>query len=441
MTSEWKGIATGVLVLVLCASGTEAQTSTIIVDAERGMTVDELVELALGQSPGILAARAAVDAERGHLEQARAWANPLVTVSWQEQQKGQDHQLTAGFEWPLARFRRQGRIAIAQREADVTSLAVQDHERLRASEIREQAGRVLAAARTAAITEELLTLNRRSRDLLQARVRDGASPELELNQLDVEVRRLEAQRVVQVGEAEAALVELKGLVGAAPDADLVLRDDLEQTVRAQAPGDTPGPGTSAGLREAVAGRVDVRAAAARVGLAEAKIDQARREGRYDVSAFGSYSRMSLSFPLRGLTPDGRTAAISDVFHYLTVGVTITPPLANKNLGAIAAAEADRRGAEQQAKARELSARTELMAAQARDRAARQAVELYRSGARDLARRNLDVLRESYELGRNPLFDVFAEQRRYLDVESAYTDALTLAYQARIILLRALGEGQ
>jgi cobalt-zinc-cadmium efflux system outer membrane protein len=440
MTSEWKRIATGVLVLALCASGTEAQQSTII-DAERGMTVEELVDLALGQSPDILAARTAIDAARGQLEQARARPNPLVTWSWQEQRQGPDHQMTAGVEWPLDWFRRQGRVATAQRETEVKSLAVQDRERLRASEIREQAGRVLAAARTAAITEELLTLNRGSRDLLQARVREGASPQLELNQVDVEVRRLEAQRAIQVGEAEAALVELKGLVGVAPEAALALRHDLEETVRAQALGETPGPGTSEALTEAVAGRADVREAAARIELADAKIDQMRGEGRYEASAFGSYSRMTFSFPLRGLTLDGRTAPIADVFHYVMLGVTVTPPLRNKNRGAIAAAEAERRGAEQEAKARELSARAELVAAQARDRAARQAVELYRSGARDLARRNLDVVRESYELGRNPLFDVLAEQRRYLDVESAYTDALTLAYQARITLLRAVGGGQ
>src|SRR5258706_11473680 len=96
MTSEWKGIATGVLVLVLCASATEAQTSTIIVDPERGMTVDELVELALGQSPDVLAARAAVEAERGGLEKAHPRANPLGAVSGEEQKKRESHQPTAG---------------------------------------------------------------------------------------------------------------------------------------------------------------------------------------------------------------------------------------------------------------------------------------------------------------------------------------------------------
>ena len=41
----------------------------------------------------------------------------------------------------------------------------------------------------------------------------------------------------------------------------------------------------------------------------------------------------------------------------------------------------------------------------------------------LARQNLAVVGQSYELGRVTVFDVLAEQRRYLEVERAYTDAL------------------
>lgn len=113
MTSEWKRIAWGVLVLGPCASGTDAQTSTIIVDAVRGMTVDQLVDLALGRAPDILAARTAIDAARGQVEQARARPNPSVSWSWQEQQKGADHQVMVGVEWPLDWFRRDGRVATA----------------------------------------------------------------------------------------------------------------------------------------------------------------------------------------------------------------------------------------------------------------------------------------------------------------------------------------
>jgi outer membrane protein TolC len=49
------------------------------------------------------------------------------------------------------------------------------------------------------------------------------------------------------------------------------------------------------------------------------------------------------------------------------------------------------------------------------------------------------VRESYELGRIRLSEVLVEQRRFLETEMAFTDALAEAYQARVALLQAQGE--
>ena len=87
----------------------------------------------------------------------------------------------------------------------------------------------------------------------------------------------------------------------------------------------------------------------------------------------------------------------------------------------------------------MTAEAEIAAATARDERARSAVAIYRGGARDLARQNLDVVRQTYELGRGTVFDVLAEQRRYLDFERGYSNALREAYDARTVLRRALGD--
>jgi outer membrane protein TolC len=50
-----------------------------------------------------------------------------------------------------------------------------------------------------------------------------------------------------------------------------------------------------------------------------------------------------------------------------------------------------------------------------------------------------MVTQSYELGRATVIDVLAEQRRYLEVERAYTAALRAAYEARTALTRALGD--
>ena len=71
-------------------------------------------------------------------------------------------------------------------------------------------------------------------------------------------------------------------------------------------------------------------------------------------------------------------------------------------------------------------------------AARRGREIYERGVRDIARRNLDVVRQSYELGRGSLLDVVAEQRRYIETENGYTDALKQVYDAAVEIERTVG---
>jgi len=128
-----------------------------------------------------------------------------------------------------------------------------------------------------------------------------------------------------------------------------------------------------------------------------------------------------------------------VFHDVSVGAAVTVPFRNQNQGEIASAQAERAGATARRDAARLSAETEIAVAKIRDARARDAVEMYRTGARNLARQNLDVVTQTYELGRATVFDVLAEQRRYLDLELAYSKALRDAYEARTALRLALGD--
>ena len=86
----------------------------------------------------------------------------------------------------------------------------------------------------------------------------------------------------------------------------------------------------------------------------------------------------------------------------------------------------------------LSARAELGAARSLDPSAHEAARLFGGDAQTLARQNLEVVSQSYGLGRVTVFDVLAEQRRFLEIQRAYTDALRAAFDARTALLRALG---
>ena len=403
------------------------------VDPVNGLSLDQAVARALEQEPSLRAARSEIDVARGMRLQASLRPNPSVSFERREEPAGTDNQTMVAVEWPLDLFRRSRRVAVAEGEVAATELAVTDQERLLATDVRLRYGDVVGALRDLAILDELVATTRRQHQLLRSRVEEGATPPLERDLLDVELRRLESDRLLQAGRTEAALFELKRLLGMTAEASLAVRDTLEDVVRRESSAAAPPSDSSAMLDQ----RADVREAAARVEVADAKIERAQAEGRFDVSLFVNYMRMDAGFPQRGFTPDGGLEPIRGVFHYVSAGAMITVPVLNRNQGEVAAARAEHAGAESAYEAARLAADAELAAARARDERARQAVSAY-TGAQTLARQNLTVVGQSYELGRVTVFDVLAEQRRYLDVERAHTEALRTAYEARTVLNRALG---
>jgi outer membrane protein TolC len=80
----------------------------------------------------------------------------------------------------------------------------------------------------------------------------------------------------------------------------------------------------------------------------------------------------------------------------------------------------------------------VQAAEARVQRLDAALAVYDSGLRNLAAQNVDVVRQSYELGRATLLEVLNETRRLLDTEMTYTELLIEALQARIDLASAMG---
>lgn len=403
------------------------------VDPINGLSLEQAIERALEQEPSLRAARSDIDIARGMRLQASLRPNPSVSFERREEPAGTDNQTTVAVEWPLDLFRRNRRVAVADREVTAVQLAVADRERLLAAEVRRRYGDVLAAVREVAIFDELVATTRRQYEVLRSRVEEGSTPPLERDLLNVELRRLESDRLLLVGRTEAALFELKRALGMRAATALTVRETLENVVRRESPAPTEVPDASA----VVDRRADVREAAARIDVAEAKIDRVQAEGRFDVSLFASYMRMDAGFPQLGLTPDGGLERIRGMFHYVSAGAMITVPVLNRNQGEIAAARAEQAGATSAYEAARLAADAELAAARTRDEHARQAVSAC-TGAQTLARQNLTVVGQSYELGRVTVFDVLAEQRRYLDVERACTEGLRAAYEARTALNRALG---
>lgn len=419
---------------VVLPGTTAAQTGSSFADPGHGLSLDQAITRALAQEPSIRAARTTIDAARGMRQQAGLRRNPSLSTEFRGEPSGTDNQTTVSLEWPLDLFRREGRVAVADREMMAAELSVADRERLLIAEVRARFGDALTAVRDLGVVDELVDAVRRQHGLLRSRVDQGASPPLERDVIEVEVRRLEADRSLQLGRVERAMFELKRAIGATPDDTLKLGETLDTLVTRE--GAIAPAAVDAGER-----RADVREAAAQVAVAEARIDRAERDGRFDVNLFAGYMRMDAGFPQLGLSAAGVPERVHGLFHYITGGATIALPLFNRNQGEVAAARAERAGALAFHEAATLSAKAEIAAARSLDRRAHEAVQVYAGDVRALARQNLSVVRQSYELGRTTILEVLAEQKRYLDFERGYTDALRAAYEARTALDRALGERQ
>jgi cobalt-zinc-cadmium efflux system outer membrane protein len=335
---------------------------------------------------------------------------------------GPDNNIMVGMTLPLDLNRRkEGRIGVAERELEMKAAQVADRERGLRAEVRMKAGELLAAQRNLRITAELLDVNGRALMLMRERVRRGAVPPLEENLMLVEVNRLDATRRILESRVEVFRLQMKTLASFEPDAPLSIRGDLSPTpVRLD---------RETGLTRALAARPDLMVAQADAAMAGAKIRKEEAEGRWDASINVGYMRQNFGYDLNGLTENGETRGITDIFHYVGGGVTVMLPLRNRNQGNIAAALAEAQGAGRRMDFVTLTIRQEVAAAFTLYEAAQSSLEIYARGVREVARQNLEVVRKAYDLGRTSLLDVIAEQRRYIEVEMGYTESLKQVYDA------------
>ena len=330
------------IVLAVPVRGQEAAPPPLApqyVDAQAGVTLDTAITRALEREPSLRAVRADIAIAQGMRQQAGLRPNPTLTFERRTEPGGTDSLSSVGIQWPLDLFRRDGRVQTTERELQATQLGVTDRERLLAADVRMQYGVAAAAVREAVIADEVVAAAQRQWDIVRARAETGATPPLDRDLLEVELRRFEAERLLATGRADAAMVQLRQLLGMSPEEPLRLRETLESLVTART--------IAAWLESSVSisARPDVREAEARVAVSDARIDQARREGRVDVSLFGTYMRMDAGFPQQGFGPTGALERVRGRFNYVSGGAMVMVPLFNRNQGQIAAAQAERTGAE------------------------------------------------------------------------------------------------
>ena len=406
------------------------------IDPRDGLSLDNAIRQALEREPSLRSIRTQVDVAQGKRLQATLRPNPTVSFEHRQEPTSLDNQTMAQIQWPLDLFRRPARVAVADRAVQVSERAVEDRTRLLIGDVRGRYGDAAAAIRDLSLADDAVEVISRQFDLLRQRASEGSVPPLERDELEVELRRYEAERLLAVGRAEASLIALKKTIGMAIATPVQLRERLENLLPSTVASDS----ATASLGEAsvTGNRADVRMADAEVRLAQARVDDASAQGRFDVTLLGGYMRMDTRFAQFGFNETGQLQPVQGTFNYLSAGAMVTVPFRNRNQGEIAAARAEQAGAQARREATQLAAEADIAAAEARDAAARRALALTASVV-ELAAKNLDVVRQAYELGRTTATDVLMEQRRYLDVQRAQTETMKTSYEARVALMQARGD--
>ena len=403
--------------------------SQTVLDPVDGQTVEDLAQRALAQNGSLLAGQSKVVAAKGVVTQARLKANASLQITDAQEAVGSQNNFMIGGTLPLELYRRrERRTDAAVAGVKLAEFEQSEQERQLRAEVEAKFGDVLAAARNLQVANDLLALNRRALDLTQIRADKGAAPPLDANLLRVEVNRIDSLRVDLESRLEIAVLELKTLVGMKAGDELRIKGSL----------DTVLPSGDVALSQVIEARPDIQTARAAEQLAAARLRQAETEARPDATVSLNYQRMDSSFNVNGLDAAGRPQPVQGVFHYLVAGVSINLPTRNKNQGAIETAVAQGQEARRRREYAQLIAEREVAAAiVARDKAL-ESLHIFREGVRGQASQNLEVVRRTYELGRTQLLDVISEQRRFIDVEMGYTEAMNRYYQAQVRLRYVTG---
>lgn len=413
------------LLLLLCV-GLRAQPATV--------TAEELLEEALANNREIAAIRQRIAEAKGLLRQAGVRPAPTLDASGASGQplrtQGEESYSASLSQQFETAGKRAKRVRVAEYGVGLAEAELAERVSSLKRDIRLAVAEAMADQQRVRVFSDLLQLLRDSLRLTEARVKEGDAARLEADLIRVETSRVEAQQGAATGEVEADLLELQRLVGMDPALSIVLPDLPEPTLSLD----------SAALRKtAFAQRPDLLTARVVERQASAGVDLAEAEGKPDVTVSAGYSHETGRFDDQlGLSPSGVPVQLRDVDNILSVGVSIPLSGRRRNLGNIEAASARAASARLRREFLERSIPTEIDAALRRYDALRRSLTLTREGVLAPSEKNLEIIRQAYNLGQLRLLDVLNEQRRLLETRLSYVDSVAELRRALAEIERAVG---
>jgi cobalt-zinc-cadmium efflux system outer membrane protein len=382
----------------------EAQTQRAV-----RITLDEAIQLALQRNHNLLAARSTIQQSQAEETTANLRPNPTLFADWEylplfsssSQNSQYLHDSTEadlGLGYLLERGRkRQHRLQAAKDITAQTRSLVADNERSLTLGVASLFINVQLAESTLELAEQDLKSFQNTVDIGQERYRVGAISEddslkikLQLLQFETDVQQAQLARV----QALSDLRQLLGYESVSAEYDVTGQFDY-----------LPLRGNIEDLQlKALQNRPDLRAAQQGVTAANSQYDLQRAIGKPDVTVQANYSHVN-----------GINAA--------TLYGSIPLPIFNRNQGEIARTRFAITQAQEQEKATNGQALTDVRDAYEGLRTNDKVVVLFRSGYLDIAQKDRDISEYAYKRGAASLLDFLDAERSYRATQLAYRQAL------------------
>jgi cobalt-zinc-cadmium efflux system outer membrane protein len=387
------------------------------------VTLDEAIQMALQHNHNLLAARTTVQQSEAEETTANLRPNPSLFTDWEylplnhsAQNAQYLHDSTEGdlgLSYLLERGKkRQHRLQAAKDITAQTRSLVADNERGLTFNTASLFVNVQVAESTLELAEKDVKSFQKTVDLSQLRYDKGAISEddylkikLQLLQFETDYQQAELAKV----QALSDLRQLLGYESVSPDYDVAGPFDYQ-----------PLKGNLEDFQlKALQNRPDLRAAQQGVTAATSQYELQRAIGKQDVTVQGNYSHVN---------------GINAASFYGSIPL----PIFNRNQGEIARTRFAITQAQEQEKATNGQALTDVRDAYEGLHVSNRIVLLYRSGYLDVAQKDRDIAEYAYQRGAVSLLDFLDAERSYRATQLAYRQALASYLLALEQLRQAVG---
>ena len=388
------------------------------------ITLDEAIQFALQHNHNLLAARTTIQQSQASETTANLRPNPTLFGDWEylpffspssfnSQYLHDSTEADVGLGYLIERGRkRQHRLQAAKDITAQTRSLVADNERSLTFNVASLFVNVQLAESTLELAEQDLNSFQQTVDLGELRYKAGAISEddylkikLQLLQFETDLQQAQLARV----QALSDLRQLLGYESVSPDYDVTGPFDYQ-----------PLKGNLDDFQmKALQNRPDLRAAQQGVTAANSQYELQKAIGKVDVTVQGNYSHVN-----------GINAA--------TLYGSIPLPIFDRNQGEIARTRFAIAQAQEQEKATNGQALTDVRDAYEGLRTNDKVVVLYRSGYLDVAKKDRDISQYAYQRGAASLLDFLDAERSYRATQLAYRQALASYLLALEQLREAVG---